>query len=168
MIWENNEKKNCRAQVQSFDLLFSVLVLVVLFGAAVVLFNNLLQNLELEQRQFRAQATAQNILDLLVMTAGTPGNWELQQDYNQPGLADSPRVINLSKIAYIQNANYAALKSKLKIQDYDFSVLVQNDANTFFEYIPQGIGNTHPIQAAAQRGVEYNGAMARFTITLYQ
>ncbi|MDO8427996.1 MAG: hypothetical protein Q7S92_02170 [Candidatus Diapherotrites archaeon] len=159
--------KNNKAQIESIDLFFSVIVIVIMVGITVVSFNNELTKMNRQSQAYGLEVKALEIAEVLIMQSGNPENWHLQADYNTPSLVNEKRIIYLEKWNAFTDSNYETLKQKMNIEEYQFELKLEQNGIELLKFAP--ISDTQAIQKISiQRTVEYNGEIAQFTFTLFQ
>jgi hypothetical protein len=150
-----------------YDILLASMVFIIVFGLSAITFTSVLGNLESEQAEFRLHTTAAGVADALVLTQGSPGNWEAQEDFNRVGLVTEKRILSVDKIHAFSATGYDTLKQKMGITEYDFSLDIQSGGNIIVDVSPI-TPTEHAIKISIHRIVEYNGEMAAFTFTLFR
>ena len=125
-----------------------------IFIAAIVIFvsiwNSMLTSYFEEQRDREMQVALNGISNMLVLSPGSPTNWEagVLGNANAFGLASSPNVISHAKFAALQNLNssYLSMKEKLGAGRFDLFMSLNNSTNTLYRFGLMGDSNDSSVK----------------------
>ena len=157
-----------RGQISAYDIFIAFVGFILIFSFLNFLWNqNFLRAFE-QQEIILRELTANQTLDVLIKSGGTPGNWE-----NSPGsvevigLASKKNVLSQKKLDAFAGLDYQAASAKLRIGRYDF----QFELRTGNPATDRVIGVAPPANASVlvlRRNVIYRGADGNVFFKLFE
>ena len=124
------------------------------FIAAIVIFvsiwNSMLASYLEEQHSREMQATLMGVSDMLVLSPGTPADWEegALSDASAFGLASSPNVISAAKANALQGlkGDYQKVKENMGAGRFDVFMSINDSASTLYSFGMMGDSNDSTVE----------------------
>lgn len=166
-----------RGQAAAIDFMFGLFIFLLIVAWLLGVWSNNL-DVALEEHSFGdLREKGYQIMEVLVRTPGTPGNWENTAvagdaniyDANAIGLASKDRVIDegkLQEFIYVADVahDYNRTKQIFGIVPYDYYFELRGDAN----YDTGRPISGAPTAVSTERSVMYRGGDATVKITIYR
>ncbi len=159
---------NKKGQIATYDLLFAIIIFMGIF----VLMNSIwvenYSNAIKKEETKRMQFSAKQAMKIFVDSSGYPADWT-SGNVEIPGLLREygAKKISNEKITELAGMDYDAIRSLLKIEEYDFFLSI----DALGESHDQNIGTVVPANSKAvqlERVRYYQGGAASIALTLFK
>lgn len=157
-----------KGQIFIYDAVFALAIFLLLFISLLAVWQSSFDSINDSRKLEEMKTKAINASDLLVFTKGSPDNWHniSLNDVNSVGLVSSARVIDSNKLNAFQSSEYASLKNKMNLPEYDFHLSLEQDNAVVFEKGEQP--GSEDFSVALLRIVDYKGKQAKLFLKIYE
>jgi len=114
-----------KGQTFTPDFFFSAVIFIFIVNIAFLAWNSA-QDKTIDFESDNMQRKIFYITDMLARTQGFPHDWNSTY-IDIPGLADSPNIINISRMNELENISYDNLTYMWGIAYYDFNLTIKSD-----------------------------------------
>ncbi len=157
-----------RGQISSYDIFIAFIGFILIFSFLGFIWNQNFFNAIEKMRIIEKQLMANQAVDVLIKSSGTPGNWETDPSSVEViGLASKKNVLSQRKLEEFEQLDYAVAREKLKIGPYDFQLELKTGNATE----DKTIGLTPPATTAVivlRRNSIYKGADSNVFFKLFE
>jgi len=152
-----------KAQIISIELMFSVIIILLLFGATIIIFQTETRKTIEEYNYETRKIIALSVLSELIETTGVPGNWNYLSSYEKPGLALNKKSLSKEKLERFKTEDMNSLMEKLLLNDA-FYFYLEKDGNKIYE---KGLDFDSEKNIVVQRNAFYNGESIKAVLKLF-
>ncbi|MCX6772554.1 MAG: hypothetical protein NTV88_02170 [Candidatus Micrarchaeota archaeon] len=139
-----------KGQMFSTELVLASAIFIAGIVIFVSIWNSMLTSYLEEQQSREMQVSLIGISDMLVLSPGTPANWEVGtlSDASAFGLASSPNIISTAKAQALQDlqGDYQKVKENMGAGRFDVFMSINSSTNTLYTFGLMGDANESTVE----------------------